>query len=295
MRRLALFLVLVACSSKTDGPTPEIASIRPAPICDAQQAITITISGSGFAPVVADGLTSSPAVVMPRVFLASGGTQIEVPPDGVSVPDATATMLVVIIPQSLVAPGTYDLIVENPNGNTATSSGFIIDAPPELVSINPSHGAPGRVVALALTGTGFQPTMTVTLGSTPPASCTNVMVSADGTSATCSLDLTGVAPGVYDIVVDNGDGCTDTLPLAFTVGNEFTLTGIDPPFGCTCSDTSVTIGSAGGFALDTGRRDAPARSGDARDADEPRRVRRCQHDHRGRARRGSRSATTTSR
>jgi len=251
MRRSSLLIAFLACGcpSKTDGPTPVIASVMPAPICDAQQAITLAITGTGFSPVVIRGLTDSPAVQMPQVSLvSSSGSAILVPAEGVSIPDASGTKLMVSVPQGLVQPGTYDLVVDNPNGHSATSPGFIVHPPPDLRSIAPAQGAPGTTVTLTLTGTNFQPAMTITLGSTPPVTCTNVMVSADGTSATCTLGLTGVKPGAYAITADNGDGCTATLPMAFRVGNDFTLTGIDPPFGCTCSATSVTIGSAGGFA-----------------------------------------------
>ena len=212
MRRSSLLIAVLACgcSSKTDGPAPVIASIMPAPICDAQQAITLTIAGTGFSPVVIRGLTDSPAVQMPEVSLVpSSGTGILVPAEGVSIPDASGTTLTVSIPQGLVPPGTYDLVVDNPNGHSATSPGFIVHAPPDLVSIAPTQGASGKTVTLTLTGTSFQPAMTVTLGSTPPVACTNVMVSADGTSATCTLDLTGVKPGAYALTVDNGDGCSD--------------------------------------------------------------------------------------
>ena len=69
LRRFACLAVLavVACSSSTDGPTPNIASVMPVPLCDAQRDITVTITGSGFSPIVKDGLTSNPSVVMPRV------------------------------------------------------------------------------------------------------------------------------------------------------------------------------------------------------------------------------------
>ena len=247
---VALIVVgLTACSSTTDGPTPTIAAIAPAPICDAQQAITLTIAGSGFSPVVIDALTDSPAVVMPRVvFVDEAGTSVEAPPSGVSMPDASGASLTVVVPQNLLPPGTYTVEVTNPNGNAGSSTGFVVHAPPELISINPSASAPDKVVTLTIAGTGFQPGMTITLLAAPPVVCTAVTVAPDGLSATCTLDLTGVAPGTYDIAVDNGDGCSDTLPLAFTVGDEFALTSIDPPFGCTCDDTSVTIGSAGAFA-----------------------------------------------
>lgn len=241
-------VAFAACSLKTDGPTPEITSIVPQPICDAQQAITITITGSGFSPAVVDGLVDNPTLVLPRVAFIDASATIEVPPDNVSVPDASGTELVVTIAQGLLTPGAYSVEVTNANGNSTTFSGFIVTPPPDLISIDPASSAPGKVVTLTLTGTGFQPGMTVTLDATPPVMCTSVTASADGTSAACTLDLTAVTPGTYAIVVDNGDGCSDTLPLAFTVGNEFTLSGIEPPFGWTGTDTNVTIFSTGGFS-----------------------------------------------
>lgn len=239
---------LAACSSKTDGPTPRISAVDPVPICDAQRSITLLITGSGFSPAVVDGLTDTPRVVMPSVVFIGSSGEIEVPAAGVSISMTNGSELVVEVPQNLLPPDTYTVEVTNPNGNAGTSSGFVVHAPPDLVSINPSASPPMKVVDVTLTGTGFQPGMLVTLLATPPVTCANVMVSADGASATCSLDLNGVAPGTYDIVIDNQDGCNDTLPLSFTVGNEFTLLGIDPPFGCTCSDTNVTISSAAKFA-----------------------------------------------
>lgn len=246
--RLIALLAICACSSSTDGPTPKVDSVAPSPICDAQKAITLTVTGSGFSPEVIDALTSAPKVLMPRVVFSGGGGSFEVPADGVSVPDGNGTQLSVVVPQALVPPGTYTIEVINPNGNSGSSSDFVIDAPPDLVSIAPNESGPDKIVTLTLTGTGFLPGMTVTLEATPPVTCSAVTISADGTSATCMLDLTGVKPGAYDVVVDNGDGCTDTLPMGFTVGNEFTLLGIDPPFGCTCSDTSVTISASAKFA-----------------------------------------------
>ena len=250
MRKLLCLLALVAgCSKSADGPTPKIASVAPAPICDAQGMIALVITGSGFSPAVDGALTSSPTVVMPAVaFVDASGTAITVPPADVALPDTTGTMLAVTVPQALVPPGTYDVKVTNPDGHSATSSGYVVDAPPALASISPTTSPPNQTVNVTLTGTGFLPGMTVTLAATPPVPCTNVMVAADGTSATCTLDLTGVHPGTYDITVDNGDGCTATLAMAFTVADEFALSGIDPPFGCTCSETSVTISASGGFA-----------------------------------------------
>jgi hypothetical protein len=233
-----------------DGPKPAISSVMPAAICDAQKDITLTLTGTGFSPEVQNGLTSNPIVKLPTVTLvSSSGQQFAIPDADISFPDTTGDSLTVIVPQSLVAPGTYSIEVTNPNTNSSTLAGAVtVHPPPTITSVAPSSGSPGATVTVTVTGTGFLPGMTVTLDAMPPVAGTSVTVSADGTTAMVTFDLTGVAGGTYSITVDNHDGCTATLMGAFTVGSEFTITGIDPPFGCTCSDTNVTISSNGGFA-----------------------------------------------
>ena len=246
-RSLAYLLAfLCGCPSSTDGPTPKVAGVTPQPICIAQKDIPITITGSGFSPAVTGGLTGSPAVQLPAVRF---GTTAVAPAD-VSLPDTTGDTLDVTVRQSLVPPGTYDVGVKNPDGHEGVlAGGLVVDAPPALTSVTPTSGNVGQMVTVTLTGGGFRQGLTVTLDANPPVPGTNVTVSADGMTATATFDLTGVQPGTYSITIDNGDGCTVTLANAFTVRNtDFMLTGIDPPFGCSCSDTTVTITSAGGFA-----------------------------------------------
>src|SRR5262249_28239896 len=82
---LAGALALDACASKIDGPAPTISAVAPSTISIALQDASISITGSGFSPVVKDGLTSTPALAMPQVFLIDpGGTQTEVPSAGVA-------------------------------------------------------------------------------------------------------------------------------------------------------------------------------------------------------------------
>ncbi len=252
MRRLGLLLVLACgCSSKSDGPTPSLTGIQPDPICDAQKTIELKLTGTGFSPAVDNGLTSSPTVVLPTVTLIdSTGTEYTVPPDDITIPDTTGDEIDVSLPQGFVAPGVYDVRVTNPDGNSNTiTGGLTVDPPPDLISVSPTSGNVGSIVTVTLTGTGFQQDMTVTLDATPPVVGTVTSVSADGTMATVTFDLTGVAGGTYSITVDNHDGCTSTLANAFTVRElEFVLSGVDPPFGYIGDEfTNVTITSAGNF------------------------------------------------
>lgn len=249
---------LVACSARRDGPVPHISSVAPPIVCTAQAPTTITITGSGFSPAVRDALTDRASVLMPQIFLADGGVETEVPAPGVSLPAGSrdGTQLVAVIPPNLVGPGiagaadvSYDLHVVNPNGHDdVLVDALLVVAPPDLLAVDPVTGPRGSTVTVALTGAGFRSGMTVTLESTPAVAGTNIVI-VSPTSATVDFDLTGVALGTYAITVTNPEGCLDTLPAAFTViePKMFNLTGIDPPFGCRCEATSVTISSVGGF------------------------------------------------
>jgi hypothetical protein len=216
----------------------------------------VTISGTDFSPVVADGLTDSPKVLMPRVLLVSDAGEVEVPPAGITTADDTGTALTVVIPMGLVGPtestgteATYDVVVENPNGNRGSlAQGITVVPPPLLTAVDPTSGPVGTSVMVTLTGTGFRDGMTVSLDAATPVAGSGVVVTSP-TTAMATFDLTNVAPGTYDITVTNVDGCSSTLAGAFTVfvPTYFTLLGVEPPFGCTCDRTTVTILSDAGF------------------------------------------------
>src|SRR5262249_52541559 len=93
----------------------------------------------------------------------------------------------------------------------------------------------------------FRAGATVTLDATPPVTASNVVV-VSATTLTGTFNLTGVAPGVYDVTVKNPEGCSFTLRQTFTVfiPKIIHISGIDPPFGCTCAPTPVPIPSAAG-------------------------------------------------
>lgn len=251
-------LATVACTRNVDGPTPEVTAVTPDLICTAQSATTVTISGSGFSPAAIDTLTDTTSVLMPAVVFASAGGNFEIPPANVALPagDTSGTALEVTIPQGFLGPTLstepeviYDVTVTNPNTNSGSLSGALtVVGPPELLSVDPNAGAQGATVVVALTGNGFREGMTVTLDAQPAVVATAVTV-ASSTSASATFDLTNVAAGVYSITVTNAEGCGFTLANAFTVfiPHEFTITGIDPPFGCRCEETTVTISSAAGF------------------------------------------------
>jgi hypothetical protein len=256
---VAIFAVATSCFSGVSGPVPDVTGVSPDVICTAQTAQEITITGSGFSPAVLDGLKDGRRLVMPRVFLIRSDGEVEISPENVSLPagDDSGTALVVAIPQGALSPSTageaevvYDIRVENPNDNEGALLGALtVVPPPDLTSVDPDSGAQDTQVTVTLTGTGFRDGMTVTLQANPPVPGTDVVVSSS-TEASAVFDLTGVETGTYDVTIANSEGCSVTLAGAFTVFDPsiFDLDGIDPPFGCTCEDTTVTIFSSGQFS-----------------------------------------------
>lgn len=262
MRSLIASLVVLAaaCASDRDGPTPDVTAVSPSLVCNAQGPTSVTLTGTGFSPAAVDVLSGPPLVVMPRVIWSGGGTTFEVPPANVSLPngDRSGTMLATVIPMGSLPPRTstdpvvmYSAEVINANGNSGTRpNALTVVPPPTLSAIEPTSGAQGTLVMVTLTGLAFRDGMTVTLDASPPVMATGVTVTS-GTSAAATFDLTSVAVGTYDVTVRNPEGCSFTLPQAFTVfvPKTIVVSGIDPPFGCTCSPTTVTISSPapGGF------------------------------------------------
>jgi hypothetical protein len=151
-----------------------------------------------------------------------------------------------------------------------------IDGPaPTLASVTPSTITLAvQPATVTLGGGGFSPVVVGGLGDTPAVQMPQVFlinpagvsteVPAPGISAPDStgtlLSVTipkqlvpptdATMPAVtYSVEVINPDGKSAILANALTVvpPHEFTITGIDPPFGCTCSNTTVTITSGAAF------------------------------------------------
>jgi hypothetical protein len=88
-----------------------------------------------------------------------------------------------------------------------------------LSEISPNEAGNAGLVTTVISGQGFKPGVTVKLVSAGQQDIPAVQATAatDEFSVVASFDLTGVAPGVYDVVVANAGGTAKTLARAFTV------------------------------------------------------------------------------
>lgn len=165
-------------------------------------------------PLVVSALTpaSGPALGSTSFSIAGSGIQ-----DGATVTfgGATATN-VVTTAQSIVgstpphAPGVVDVVVTNPNGQTAALSAAYTYIGIRAIGIFPTAGTTSGGTQFVLPGEGFAQNATVTFGGVP---ATGVVVSVDGTEAS------GVTPahaaGAVDVEVRNPDGQSATLTAAY--------------------------------------------------------------------------------
>jgi hypothetical protein len=187
----------------------------------------ITIVGSHFDPIPINVLRSDAGVRVPEVrgmtdVVWLGNTSLE----------ATVAAGFEV--------GLHDVVVKNPLGpEGALPGGLEVVPPPTLASIMPSAGPQGADVAVVITGANFRPGIFASINGV-----SIVVNSSTATTihATVTHDTLPVG-GPYDLLVQNTEGCTATLPAAYTVleGGILADFSINPPFGWTGEDTPVDV------------------------------------------------------
>jgi len=185
-------------------PPPTLESVSPATVCD-QLETKVTLVGKDFRQGA-------------KVIIGS----TELPAADVTVKDSSTIEITV---RQGHATGTFDVTVLNPEGCAST----LVDAltvvpPPTLSKVEPTTVCTGGTVKL--TGTGFLPGASVTIG-TAVLSVSSVVVDSE-TSITVVVGP--LAPGgPYDVTVTNADGCTSgTLTAALTVTPGPIVVAVDP-------------------------------------------------------------------
>jgi hypothetical protein len=118
-------------------------------------------------------------------------------------------------------PGKWNVTATNPDGKVYTlTNGFEITSPaPAVISITPSTGVNTTKVSITnLAGANFQPLAKVNLTRSGYSNIAGTDVTVkSATQITCTFDLTGKTPGPWDVVVNNTDGLSGTLPGGFNV------------------------------------------------------------------------------
>ena len=200
------------------GPAPTISSVLPnsGPVVGGT---VVTITGTDFQSGATVTFGQTPAAV---VF-------------------SSATQLLATTPAH--APGTVDVIVRNPDTQSAMVSGGFTYQPvpaPTTISLLPTSGPEAGGTLVTVWGTNFLAGATVSFGGVAAASVT----------VTSATQLGAVTPphaaGVVDVRVTNPDDQFATLVGAFTYGTPPpAIISISPSSGTIAGDTSVTITGTG--------------------------------------------------
>ncbi|HEY3356129.1 MAG TPA: IPT/TIG domain-containing protein [Polyangia bacterium] len=225
----------------TNLPPPTISSVtvpreadsgvRPTEICVEQGDRTITIHGTDFHDQDGTGVPAQPAV---DLIDAAGATHA-IPADRVTYVDAQT--LTVVIAQGSLTPGTYTVVVTNPEAGSCMAqleNGLQVVPPPTITGVDALCA--DTASALTIHGTGFLPGATVTVGGT---TYTDVTVADDGTTIT--VPAFTLPLGAYDVTVTNKDGCGVTATGALEVVPAPSVFGVDPNVVYSGVATPVTI------------------------------------------------------
>ncbi len=117
------------------------------------------------------------------------------------------------------AAGAWDVVVTNPDAQTATLSGGFTVFNPTITSITPNTAVNTSSVSITnLAGTGFLTGATVKLNRTGSSDITATGVTVvSPTQITCTLPITGAKAAVWNVAVINPGGVSAVLPNAFTI------------------------------------------------------------------------------
>ena len=142
-------------------------------------------------------------------------------------------------------PGRYNLTVTNPGGPNATKpNAFTVNSPsdnPTITNCSPASGVNIAAQPFVVNGTNFRAGATVTI-SNGSATKTVPATPVTGYQIKCSLPLTGLSIGLYNLTVVNTDGTNATEPGAFTVMNPSpSIAAVTPASGYNTGTIPVTI------------------------------------------------------
>lgn len=133
--------------------------------------------------------------------------------------------------------GSYTVGLGNPDGQADSVVGaFTVHGPPTVSSINLNFGPPAGGQTLTITGTLFEPGITVTIGGTACGS----LIYLGPTQITCVTPAKAAAS--YPVVLTNVDGQNVTVASGYTYQGAPTVTGVSAPgYGPLAGGQSLTV------------------------------------------------------
>ena len=174
--------------------------------------------------------------------------------------DITASAVVVVSAAKITCTlsltgattGQWDVAVTNPDAQSAALiNGFTVTLPaPTVTAVTPSFGTnAGSVSVTDLAGTGFVSGAEVKLTKSGQSDIVaTAVVVASAAKITCTLPLTGVTTGQWNVVVTNPDAQSAALTNGFTVTLPApTVTAITPSTGLNNAGVSITDLAGTGF------------------------------------------------
>jgi hypothetical protein len=132
-------------------------------------------------------------------------------------------------------PGTIEVVAKGETNTASAHFYYYTPPPPRIVNIFPRSGTNTGTVSLTISGENFFGTPTAKIGSIRA----NKVNLTGTTTITCEFDLRDSACGLYDLIVKNPDGQSDTEKGAFYIYAQLpslTITG----------SSSAQIGTSGG-------------------------------------------------
>jgi PKD repeat protein len=223
-------------------PPPTVTGITPGTGVNATTVSITNLSGSYF------NTTHTPVTVK---LNRTGFTDITA--DDVTIIDTTNITCTFDLTGRQAGP--WNVVVTNPdNQEGMLAGGFEIQTTtPSVTSIDPTSGFNSSTVDITnLGGTGFwtgSSTTDVVLRRSGYTDIGGSVVTVlTETQIACTLDLTGHAAGLWDVVVTNPDGKTATLPAAFEIQPPIpSVTAITPASGVNTTTVSITNLAGSGF------------------------------------------------
>ena len=168
-----------------------------------------------------------------------------------------ANKITCTLPINGIAQGDWDVVVTNPNTQSATlTNGFTVilsASAPIITSLTPGSGFNNTSLNTTIAGSGFGVGAAVKitkLGQTDITASSVTVVSAN--KITCTLPISGIAAGAWNVTVTNPDTQSYTLVNGFTVlAAAPSITSLTPDSGFNNASVSITNLAGTGFASGT--------------------------------------------